>query len=188
MHVWEAEILSANFDQVREKSHKLHGHAMLSFRVFMAQVKRQRSLGFIAPVRVLKRCLRHLNTCWGCFSFISGVSIYPLMRGVHWLTSTLNHLHPVRACWQAMERFVLCGSIAAGLLQWLSVKYNTRWWEQQVLYLRTRSRDLPSENTVRQILASLLARKFNPARRHSQWWSIYEAVNDENEDEEELCG
>ena len=44
MHVWEAEILSANFDQVREKSHKLRGHAVLGFRVFMAQVKRQRSL------------------------------------------------------------------------------------------------------------------------------------------------
>lgn len=94
----------------------------------------------------------------------------------------------VWACWQAMERFVLCGSIAAGLLQWLSVKYNTRLWQQQVLYLRTRSRDLPSENTVRQILASLLARQFNPARRHSQWWSIYEAVNDENDDEEERWG
>ena len=70
-----------------------------------------------------------------------------------------QHLPTVVACWQAMETFVLCACIATGLLQLFSLQYHQGLWKQQVLYLRTRSRELPSENTVRQILAPLLARQ-----------------------------
>lgn len=86
-------------------------------------------------------------------------------------------LEQVKACWQAMERFVLCGCIATGLLQWFSLKYHAALWDKQVLYLRTRSRELPSENTVRQILAPWLTRQFSPTRKNSRWWKIYEVVN-----------
>ncbi|MGB0849581.1 MAG: transposase [Thiolinea sp.] len=94
-------------------------------------------------------------------------------------------LEHVKACWQAMERFVLCGCIATGLLQWFSLKYHSALWDKKVLYLRTRSRELPSENTVRQILAPWLTRQFNPSRKNTRWWKIYEVVNG-NYDEEEL--
>lgn len=93
-------------------------------------------------------------------------------------------LDNVKACWDAMERFVLCGCIATGLLQWFSLKYHKVLWAKKVLYLRTQSRELPSENTVRQILAPWLTRQFSPTRRNTRWWKIYEVVNGEYEGEE----
>lgn len=88
-----------------------------------------------------------------------------------------ENLDQVKACWQAMERFVLCGCIATGLLQWFSLKYHSSLWDKNVLYLRTRSRELPSENTVRQMLAPWLTRQFNPTSKKTRWWKIYEVVN-----------
>ena len=105
-------------------------------------------------------------------------------KNQHLKTPQPEGLETVKSCWRAMERFVLCGCIATGLLQWLSIKYQTTLWDHQTLYLRTRSRELPSENTVKQILAPWLTRQFSPTRKNSQWWKIYEVVNgnyDENE-------
>jgi hypothetical protein len=82
-----------------------------------------------------------------------------------------------------METFVLCASIATGLLQLFSLKYHQGLWKQQVLYLRTRSRELPSENTVRQILAPLLARQLLRSPPKTFWWQIREAVNGDEGDE-----
>lgn len=94
-----------------------------------------------------------------------------------------EHLKQVQACWRAMEVFVFCACIAAGLLQLFSLKYSDGLWHRQVLYLRTRSRELPSENTVRQILAPMLAREFNRSCQNSLWRQIREAINsDEDED------
>ena len=56
-----------------------------------------------------------------------------------------EHLTQVLACWRAMETFVFCACVAAGLLQLFSLKYSEGLWQRQVLYLRTRSRELPSE-------------------------------------------
>ena len=97
-----------------------------------------------------------------------------------------EHQETVNTCWQAMERFVLCGCIATGLLQWLSLKYQQTLWDHNVLYLRTRSRELPSENTVRQILAPWLTRQFSDTRKNSHWWKIYEVVNGDYTDKEGL--
>lgn len=94
-----------------------------------------------------------------------------------------QHLQAVRDCWRAMESFVLCASIAAGLLQLFSLKYADSLWQRQILYLRTRSRHLPSENTVRQILAPLLAREFLHSPPRSLWWKIRDAINGDEEDE-----
>lgn len=96
-----------------------------------------------------------------------------------------EHTEKVQNCWRAMECFVLCGTIATGLLQWFSLKYHNTLWGQQILYQRTRSRELPSENTVRQILAPLLARQFTPSPQNSHWWLIHQAVNGEYDDPEE---
>lgn len=94
-----------------------------------------------------------------------------------------EHLQQVQDCWRAMETFVFCACVAAGLLQLFSLKYRDGLWQRQVLYLRTRSRELPSENTVRQILAPMLAREFNRSCQNSLWRQIREAINsDEDED------
>lgn len=93
-----------------------------------------------------------------------------------------QHADKVRACWQAMEMFVFCASVSTGLLQQFSLQYADSLWKQQVLYLRTRSRELPSENTVRQILAPLLARELMQSRPESIWAKICNAVSDQPPD------
>jgi hypothetical protein len=62
----------------------------------------------------------------------------------------------VQACWQAYETFVLCAAIALGLLQLIALRFGPAVWQQHTLYLRTQSRDLPSEKTVKQVLVPLL--------------------------------
>lgn len=59
----------------------------------------------------------------------------------------------VAACWQAYEVFVFCAVVAQGLLQLIALRFGPEVWQQHRFYLRTRSRDLPSEKTVRQVLA-----------------------------------
>jgi hypothetical protein len=66
----------------------------------------------------------------------------------------------VELCWQAYERFVILGSIAQGLLQLISLKFNDSVWSQFDAYLRTRSRQLPSEKTVKHVIARLLLKNF----------------------------
>jgi hypothetical protein len=70
-----------------------------------------------------------------------------------------EHLPTVEACWQAYEIFVLCAAIAHGLLQLIALRFSTEVWQHHTLYLRTRSRALPSEKTVRQVLAPLVVRQ-----------------------------
>ena len=79
--------------------------------------------------------------------------------------------------------FVFCASVSTGLLQQFSLRYTESLWQQQVLYLRTRSRELPSENTVRQILAPLLARELMQSRPESIWAKICRAISDQPDDE-----
>jgi hypothetical protein len=70
-----------------------------------------------------------------------------------------QHLPTVEACWQAYEIFVLCAAIAHGLLQLLALRFGAEVWQRQTLYLRTQSRPLPSEKTVRQVLAPILIKQ-----------------------------
>ena len=58
------------------------------------------------------------------------------------------------------NRFVLCASIAVGLLQFLALNFQDTVWAEHRLYLRTQSRDLPSEKTVKQIIAQLFIMQF----------------------------
>jgi hypothetical protein len=66
-----------------------------------------------------------------------------------------NHLATVIACWEAYERFVLCAMIAQGLLQLMALKFGDAVWQQHTLYLRTQSRELPSERTVTHVLTGI---------------------------------
>lgn len=83
----------------------------------------------------------------------------------------------VKKCWRAMEVFVFCALMATGLLQIFSLKYTAGIWKQNILYLRTRSRELPSERTTRQVIASLLAQQLSRCRIGSVLWKIRNAVN-----------
>jgi hypothetical protein len=68
--------------------------------------------------------------------------------------------HTVRQSWLASERFVMIGAIAQGLLQLLALKYPNTIWSQFDTFLRTRSRQLPSEATVLRVVARLLMEDF----------------------------
>ena len=78
----------------------------------------------------------------------------------HLQTPDPERLRNVRACWDAYERFVFCALVALGLLQLIALRFQSVVWQQHSLYLRTRSRDLPSERTVRQVLASKILQQF----------------------------
>ena len=69
-----------------------------------------------------------------------------------------NALAKVNSCWEAYERFVMLAAIALGLLQLIAVKYPNDIWNHFDTYLRTRSRQLPSERTVKYVIARLLIR------------------------------
>jgi hypothetical protein len=65
-------------------------------------------------------------------------------------------LPTVKSCWEACERFVMLGAIAHGLLQLISLKFKNSIWSQADSFLRTQSRSLPSEKTVKQVITPLL--------------------------------
>ena len=71
-----------------------------------------------------------------------------------------HQIGTIQACWQAYETFVLCASIAEGLLQFIALNFQDTVWAEHRLYLRTQSRDLPSEKTVKQIIAQLFIMQF----------------------------
>jgi hypothetical protein len=67
-----------------------------------------------------------------------------------------RNIHKVGRCWEAYERFVMLGAISLGILQMIALKYTKPIRGQFDAYLLTRSRDLPSERTVRYVIARLL--------------------------------
>jgi len=62
----------------------------------------------------------------------------------------------VKSCWEAYERFVMMGAISLGLLQIIAIKFNDTIWKNFDAYLRTQSRNLPSERTVKYVISRLL--------------------------------
>ena len=56
--------------------------------------------------------------------------------------------------------FVMLGAIALGLLQLVALKYSRCVWNRFDGFLRTQSRDLPSERTVKHVIARLLVKNF----------------------------
>ncbi|MCI5123270.1 MAG: hypothetical protein D3925_02020 [Candidatus Electrothrix sp. AR5] len=66
----------------------------------------------------------------------------------------------VQACWDATERFVSLGAISLGLLQLIALKFPEEIWSRFEGFLRTRSRYIPSERTVKMVIANLLVQDF----------------------------
>jgi hypothetical protein len=73
---------------------------------------------------------------------------------------TLEGLRQVKRCWRASEFFVLMGGIAQGVLQLISLKYKKEVWKKSFAFIRTKSRELPSERTVKQLIAPLIVCNF----------------------------
>jgi hypothetical protein len=71
-----------------------------------------------------------------------------------------SHVESVKDRWLACEGFVMLGAIAQGLLQLLAVKFPETVWAHFDAFLRTRSRHLPSEATVRHIIARMIRDDF----------------------------
>ncbi len=66
----------------------------------------------------------------------------------------------VEACWLAAERFVNLGAIALGLLQLIALLFTNQIWNRFDGFLRTRSREIPSERTTKMVMANLVTRDF----------------------------
>ncbi len=73
---------------------------------------------------------------------------------------TIDQINKVKRCFAAYERFVMTGAIALGLLQLLALKFEHYIWEAYDGFLRTKSRSLPSERTVKVVMANLIVRNF----------------------------
>lgn len=73
---------------------------------------------------------------------------------------TAEGLQQVEHCWACYERFVMLAAIALGLLQLIALKFPTEVWEQFHAFLRTRSRSLPSERTVKDVIGQILVKDF----------------------------
>jgi len=67
----------------------------------------------------------------------------------------------IQNCWDAVEKFVMCGAISLGLLQLVALKFTDSVWGEFGAFMRTRSREIPSERTVRQVVSRQLAKDFH---------------------------
>jgi len=70
------------------------------------------------------------------------------------------HVESVRDRWLACEGFVRLGAIAQGFLQLLAVKFPATVWAHFDAFLRTRSRHLPSEATIRHVIERMIRDDF----------------------------
>ena len=71
-----------------------------------------------------------------------------------------ENLFLVRQCWEAYERFVMIGCVTLGILQLVSLKFKDQVWAGFQSFLRTRSRSLPSEGIVKEVIAQELRNDF----------------------------
>jgi hypothetical protein len=67
-----------------------------------------------------------------------------------------QHVAAVQRTWRACEGFVMLGCMALGLLQLIALKFDSHIWSAFSCFLRTRRRALPSERTVKAVLAQEL--------------------------------
>lgn len=75
-------------------------------------------------------------------------------------TPKIDDLKTVQACWNAIEGFVNLGAISLGLLQLMALRFPHQIWNRFDGFLRTRSRNIPSERTTKMGVAHLLVQDF----------------------------
>jgi len=73
---------------------------------------------------------------------------------------TKEEVPQVQACWECCERFVMLAAIALGVLQLMALKFAPQVWGRFHTFLRTRSRTIPSERTVKDVIGHLVLEDF----------------------------
>ena len=96
-----------------------------------------------------------------------------------------QHVPAVQQTWLACERFVMLGCLALGMLQLISLKCHGAIWDAFTAYLRTRSRTLPSERTVKAVLAQELLRDFHHVKPSAMMHEIHDLTHRSHEDDEQ---
>ncbi len=96
-----------------------------------------------------------------------------------------RHVPAVQRTWLACERFVMLGCVALGMLQLIALKFPGPIWASFACYLRTRSRALPSERTVKEVLAQELMRDFHHVKPSAIMQEIHDLGHRSNEAEEQ---
>jgi hypothetical protein len=81
--------------------------------------------------------------------------------------SSPQSLPTVKECWDAYERFVMLGAISLGLLQLIAIKFTHSVWSHHEAFMRTRSRGIPSERTVKSVIATLLLKDLHSLAPHA---------------------
>ena len=74
--------------------------------------------------------------------------------------NTAHGFRVVIGAWKAQEGFVTLATIAQGLLQMIALKQTQHVWKHSHAFLRTKSRELPSEKTVKQLLDLFIVHNF----------------------------
>ena len=103
----------------------------------------------------------------------------------HLLAPAPEQLSNLIDCCNAYERFVLCAAIALGLLQLIALRFDTLIWQHHRLYLRTQSRALPSERTVKQVIAVMILKQFVQVPKNSILRKLqhgFDGLNNEEDD------
>jgi hypothetical protein len=95
----------------------------------------------------------------------------------------LQHLAEVHQTWQACEGFVMLGCIALGMLQLIALKCPGQIWAAFTRFLRTRSRVLPSERTVKEVLAQELMLEFHHLKPSAMMQEIHDLGQSPDEDD-----
>ena len=85
-----------------------------------------------------------------------------------------QNIKKVKKCWDGYERFVMCGAIALGILELIAYKFTELVWDQFNVYIRTKSRYIPSERTVKHVITNLLTNIFRISPKNGIMWLIKE--------------
>jgi hypothetical protein len=94
-----------------------------------------------------------------------------------------RHVRAVQKTWMACERFVMLGCVALGMLELMALKFHGSIWASFTCYLRTRSRALPSERTVKEVLAQELLRDFHNIKPSAMMQEIHGLSHSSNKDD-----
>ena len=81
-------------------------------------------------------------------------------KNQHLKRPSKEDVQQVQSCWEGCERFAMLAAIALGLLQLIALKYSPQIWGRFQTFLRTRSRQIPSERTVKDVVGHLVLEEF----------------------------
>jgi hypothetical protein len=81
-------------------------------------------------------------------------------KNQHLKQPTQEDVRQVQRCWEGCERFAMLAAIALGLLQLIALKFSPEVWGRFQTFLRTRSRHIPSEKTVKDVVGHLVLEDF----------------------------